>query len=99
MHEPHSSRRRAPLHVACTLKRSKGSPIAGQTLDVGVGGMRVCTERPLRIDEVVTFDLPIQGEHVDGQARVLREQGFQVYALRFEALEADDAQRLAASTE
>jgi hypothetical protein len=51
--------------------------------------MRVTADRPLRLDEVLAFDLPLPpagAQHVDGQARVLRLQGHDVYALRFERL-------------
>jgi len=78
---------RIELSLACTLRRRSGSAIAAQTLDLGPGGMSVTTTRPLATDELLHFDLPLPpGETVDGQARVLREQGYQVYALRFEAL-------------
>jgi hypothetical protein len=78
---------RAELHLACTLTRRKGGPITGETLDVGPGGMRVTTDRPLAVDEVLHFDLPIADAHLDGDARVLREHAPNVYALRFEGLE------------
>jgi hypothetical protein len=73
---------RTEMAVECTLKRAKGAPIRCETVDVGPGGMAVCSVRPLAADELVAFDL----EAVQGQARVLREQGYHVYALRFEAL-------------
>ncbi len=66
----------------CTLQRSKGAPIRCETVDLGPGGMAVSSDRPLAADELVVFDLPA----VHGQARVLREQAYHVYALRFEAL-------------
>jgi hypothetical protein len=81
-------RRRQPrtaVRLECILTRSKGSPISGHTIDVGPGGMCVETERPLGVDEVLHFDL----RGVDGDARVLREQRPNVYALRFETI--DDA--------
>ena len=77
---------RIPLAVDCVLRRGKGSPIAARTVEVGPGGMSVTCERPLATDEVVHFDLPLRDGEVDGDARVLREQGYHVYALRFEAL-------------
>jgi hypothetical protein len=82
-------RRRAPrteIRLECVLTRPKGAPIACHTLDVGPGGMRVLAERPLGVDEVLHFDLPVRGAHVIGDARVLREQGQNVYALRFESI-------------
>jgi PilZ domain len=90
-----SERRGTPrvrVAVSCTLRRRKGSPISGRTVDLGPGGMSVATVRPLAQDEVLSFDLDLDGEpHVDGQARVLRQQDYSCYALRFEAL--SDAQR------
>jgi PilZ domain len=87
---------RAPMTVECTLHRRSGSPIQARTLDVGPGGMCVTCSRPLSADEVLHFDLPLaDGAVVDGEARVLREQGYHVYALRFEALPAATSARLA----
>ncbi len=73
---------RTEMAVECTLKRAKGAPIRCETVDVGPGGMAVCSDRPLAADERVVFDR----EAVHGQARGLREQSYHVYALRFEAL-------------
>jgi hypothetical protein len=93
-----ADRRRAPrveLAVACTLRRRSGSAIDARTLDLGPGGMRISTTRPLATDEVLDFDLPLRDEvRVDGRARVLREQGYRVYALRFERLVEPARQRL-----
>jgi hypothetical protein len=87
---------RARLSVACTLSRHTGSPIQARTLEVGTGGMSVTTARPLATDEVLHFDLPLSADDVvDGEARVLREQGYGIYALRFEALQASARERLA----
>jgi hypothetical protein len=58
--------------------------------------MSVTTTRPLAPDEVLRFDLPLPpGDVVDGRARVLRQQGYRVYALRFEALPEPARARLA----
>ena len=81
-----AERRRAPrteIAVECTLQRAKGAPIRCETVDLGPGGMAVCSDRPLAADEVLTFEIPA----VHGRARVLREQAYHVYALRFEALQ------------
>ena len=86
---------RVDLSCACTLHRRTGAPIEGRTLDVGVGGMRVSTTRPLAQDELLRFDLPLADGAVDGEARVLREQGYRVYALRFESLREPARARLA----
>jgi hypothetical protein len=87
---------RARMAVDCTLHRRSGSPIDARTVDLGPGGMCVTCERPLAADEMLHFDLPLaSGEVVGGEARVLREQGYHVYALRFEALPAAASERLA----
>jgi hypothetical protein len=59
--------------------------IEARTLDLGPGGMRVHTNRPLGVDELLDFELP-EHPNVQGRARVLREQAYRVYALRFEKL-------------
>jgi hypothetical protein len=85
-------RRRSPrteIELECTLTRDKGGPIAATTVDLGPGGMCVRCERPLAEDELIEFAIP--GRTFDGRARVLREQKYKVYALRFE--EIADTQR------
>jgi hypothetical protein len=69
--------------MECTLHRRSGSPIAARTVDLGPGGMCVATKRPLAADEVLSFELSPQ---IIGRARVLRQQGYDTYAVRFEAL-------------
>jgi hypothetical protein len=95
---PTPSRRAAPraqLTLPVTLKRVKGNPIASRTQDVSSGGMRVTTSRPLAVDEVLHFELPLDVDtHVEGQARVMREHPFGAYALRFERLSLQGAERL-----
>jgi hypothetical protein len=87
---------RVELECGCTLSRRFGSPIEGRTVDVGPGGMCVATKRPLAADEVLEFELPPPvGPGIRGRARVLREQTYRVYALRFEQL--TDADRAALS--
>ena len=82
--------RRSPrtrIALQCILRRAHGSPVAARTRDVGPAGMCASTSRPLTIDEAVSFELALNAEeHVCGQARVLREQDFGFYALRFEVL-------------
>jgi hypothetical protein len=57
--------------------------------------MRVATERPLGIDEVLEFELAPEGATaVSGRARVMREQTWRVYAIRFEQLGGAQRQRL-----
>ena len=77
---------RAAINLDLELHRRRGNSIHGQTLDLAQGGMRVKTDRPLTVDEVLEFAIEVGEEHVDGLARVLREQGMNVYALRFEGL-------------
>jgi hypothetical protein len=82
-------RRRLPrvqLAVECTLQRRMGSPIAAQTIDLGPGGMRVESRRPLSADEELEFAIPSDILKVSGRARVMRQQERHVYALRFERL-------------
>lgn len=81
-----TEKRRSPrvrLEMECTLRRGTGSPIRGRTVDLGPGGMCVATARPLSTDEVLTFELP---PRINGRARVLRQQGYDSYAVRFESL-------------
>ena len=81
---------RALVSLGVTLARTKGTPLATRTVDVGVGGMRVSADRPLTIDERLSFDLVLDGgSRVAGRARVLREERHRVYALCFEALGQD----------
>ena len=82
---------RAALELGCTLTRDKGAPIDAHTLDLGPGGMCVKCRRPLAEDELLAFTIP--DREFLGRARVLREQGYHIYALRFE--EIADSQRAA----
>jgi PilZ domain-containing protein len=87
---------RVPVHLDVTLSRGRGTPIRGSTLDLGAGGARISCSRPLGVDELLAFQLPLAGagEQVDGRARVLREYANNVYALRFEGLRSDATARL-----
>jgi hypothetical protein len=69
--------------MECTLHRRSGSPIEARTVDLGPGGMCVATKRPLAADELLSFELSPQ---IAGRARVLRQQGFDTYVVRFETL-------------
>lgn len=97
---PGTAERRATPRaaVACDLHlhRHSGSPVDVRTVDVGPGGARVASHRPLRIDEELRFDLEIPGEprHVTGWAHVLRQAGHELYALRFTKVDDDDVERL-----
>jgi hypothetical protein len=76
---------RTEVSLECHLHRRTGKMIEARTVDMGPGGMRVHTNRPLSIDELFEFELPERGR-INGRARVLREQGYRIYALRFEKL-------------
>lgn len=74
------------MALPCTLTRRNGNPVRATTQDIGAGGMRVITERPLSIDEELEFDLAPDAEnHPHGRARVVRQQRMDCYALRFDA--------------
>jgi hypothetical protein len=90
---------RSEMVMPCLLRRRTGSAISVETVNVGPGGMCVLTKRPLAIDEVLDFDLALAGtDSVDGRARVLRQEGHGVYALRFEGLREPTRERLQAFT-
>jgi hypothetical protein len=76
---------RTEVSLECSLSRRTGKMIEARTLDIGPGGMRVKCNRPLAPDELLEFELP-EHARINGRARVLREQGYRVYALRFEKL-------------
>jgi hypothetical protein len=76
---------RTEMALVCTLSRRTGKIVEARTLDLGPGGMRIATTRPLALDEVLEFALP-ERPALSGRARVLREQGYRVYAMRFERL-------------
>jgi hypothetical protein len=91
-----TEKRRSPrvrLEMGCTLHRRRGSPISGRTVDLGPGGMCVATTRPLATDEVLEFELP---PRISGRARVLRQQGYDSYAVRFETLGDPEREALSA---
>lgn len=76
---------RTEIALECTLHRRTGKTIDAQTLDLGPGGMRVKTNRPLAVDETFEFELPDRAR-INGRARVVNERGYRVYGLRFENL-------------
>ena len=85
---------RAQVEMACTLRRTVGSPIPARTLDVGPRGMRIRSPRPLRADETIDFDLPGLDMRLNGRALVIGEERPHVYALRFEGLPEPMVRRL-----
>jgi hypothetical protein len=74
------------IAVTCTLQRRMGSPITAQTIDLGPGGMRIESRRPLTADEELDFAIPTDDLQLSGRARVMRQHERYVYALRFERL-------------
>src|SRR3954469_23536678 len=76
---------RTEIALECTLHRRTGKTIEAQTLDIGPGGMRIKTNRPLSVDEVLEFELPGRAR-INGRARILREQGYRICAARCEKL-------------
>ena len=92
---------RAAVDFAVTLSRSRGGPIRGHTLELGRGGAVVTVQRPLRVYELLQFDLSLgdPGPAVSGHARVLREHAAGAYALRFDDLTPDGAEALSAFLE
>ena len=74
------------ISLGCKLVRRMGSPIDAETIDLGPGGMRIASHRPLRVDEELDFDI-MRGEmRLTGHARVMRQHERRIYALRFERL-------------
>jgi c-di-GMP-binding flagellar brake protein YcgR len=76
---------RTQVALECLLARRTGKVVSARTIDIGPGGMRVTSPRPLAVDETFEFELPDRAR-INGRARVVREHGFRVYALRFEKL-------------
>ena len=70
--------------------------MTARTVDLGTGGARVTSDRPLRVDEELRFDVALcdEAEHVVGTGRVLRQDGHNVYALRFERVAPECARDL-----
>jgi PilZ domain-containing protein len=88
---------RTDVALPCVLRRRSGSAIDARTVNLGAGGMCIATPRPLATDEVLEFDLLLSGaDRVDGRARVLRQEGHDAYALRFEGLLEPARERLGA---
>jgi PilZ domain len=78
-----------------TLSRRRGEDVRCRTQDLGPGGMRVITERPLKPDEQLAFVVVLDdGSRVKGHAHVVREQTYRCYALCFDGLAPADAERL-----
>lgn len=85
--ENRRSQRRSPVVLDAQLERKVGKAVGAQTRDLCTHGARIVTDRPLAIDEELTFDLEVEGRtHLRLASRVLREQHHSTYALRFEHL-------------
>ena len=91
---------RAAIELPLTFARARrhGAPVKARTIDLSVGGARVSCERPLKIDELLAFDLEARSVIVRGECRVLREHVGQTYAIRFERIDGDGAGALARLT-
>lgn len=89
---------RVEVTVPCALRRPRGAPIPCETLNLGPGGMLISSPRPLAVDESLDIDLADLDMRVIGPARVLRHQGQDHYALRFEGLPQPMVQHLLALT-
>ncbi|HEX8085108.1 MAG TPA: PilZ domain-containing protein [Solirubrobacteraceae bacterium] len=95
--------RRASPRIAIELSmrfvraKGHGRPVSARTIDLSTGGARVVADRPLKVDEVLHFEL--DGEQVvRGECRVLREHVGRTYAVRFERLqETEELARLTGS--
>lgn len=78
---------RVTVALDVELGRKVGNDVHARTCDLSLTGACVTCARPLRVDEEVHFDLCLPlGDHLDGTARVLRQQRHDTYALRFEHL-------------
>jgi hypothetical protein len=87
---------RTQVDFRVKLTRPHGNPIPGHAIDLGTGGMRIQTRRPLAIDELLGFEFAVRPDTVvTGRARVLREHAHTTYALRFEPLPAGTLTSLA----
>jgi hypothetical protein len=80
---------RVPVVLDVHLGRKVGNEVLAHTRDLSTHGACVVSDRPLRVDEELTFDveLPASHEHLHILARVLRHQQSKTYALRFEHLD------------
>lgn len=86
--ENRRSQPRMSVVLDAHLERRVGNSVPAQTRDLCTHGARIVTERPLAIDEELTFDLEVDaGTHLRLASRVLREHHHSTYALRFEHLE------------
>ena len=75
------------LPVALSRGARHGAELVGRTQDLGPGGMRIETRRPLHAGEELAFVLAMDdGSRVVGRAHVVRHHAGGVYGLRFDRL-------------
>lgn len=88
---------RVAVELPVVMARHVGGPVRAQTVDLSTGGMQIATARPLRIDEVLDFNLALEPDReLGGRARVMRQHPRNRYALRFENLAQVDAEDIEA---
>jgi c-di-GMP-binding flagellar brake protein YcgR len=93
--ENRRSQARVSIVLDAHLERRVGNSVPAQTRDLCTHGARIVTERPLAVDEELTFDLEVDaGTHLRLASRVLREHHHSTYALRFEHLEPEEQQAI-----
>jgi hypothetical protein len=82
---------RVQVELDVHLGRKVGNEVHAHTRDLSPHGAQVVADRPLRVDEELTFDVehPATHQHLRVVARVLRQHEINMYALRFEHLDAD----------
>ena len=74
-----------------------GAELVGRTHDLGPGGMRVETKRPLHTGEELAFVLALDdGARISGRAHVVRHHAGDFYGLRFDRLADGGIERLTA---
>lgn len=94
---PQEEQRRSPrcaIALSCALRRAQGAAFAAQTVNLGPGGALLKSPRPLTVDEFLDLDIESADLHIEAHARVLRHEGHDTYALRFEGLPEATAARL-----
>lgn len=91
---------RIAIELPVIMARAVGGPVRAQTIDLSTGGMQIATARPLRVDEVLDFNLALDTHReLGGKARVMRQHPRNRYALRFENLEPVDLDEIVAFVE
>lgn len=86
---------RIAVDLPVVMARTVGGPVRARTVDLSSGGMQVATARPLRVDEVLDFNLALDAEReLGGKARVMRLHPRNHYAMRFEQLEPVDREEI-----